>query len=367
VVREIELTNSDLELLYHICRVADEDIQEAVFEPVAAKYHTIVRTQVDNVEQETVSIYPTVKVRRVPWAKEIKQIAGRLCRTGLVATQPAENVFRNDHPLPREGDGAWYYITEPGVQRVRREQNYGELGRCISDDGLIVDWSKVDTAVADGGRVDLDEWFAEKRLEDRDREPERMKFLAESGKRFSLEEIERAVAYSLSYLSQEQFAIKKVLNEPPVIVYDVTYHGDEKDVEGRKRVHGRYKIVQMADGTVRHHFESNYMPLWEGVNKMVYVELRDNGTPKTVVTKQPDLVAPSKTITGEKSNLQTKPAGRPPDKINNEAYQKLLEKSESQAFDFWCEKKNIDNPTRKDRQNFKQSMKRAKNRNSMTT
>jgi hypothetical protein len=89
--------------------------------------------------------------------------------------------------------------------------------------------------------------------------------------------------------------------------------------------------------------------------------------PVTLITKQPEPTVRDTTIIGKKKTLQTKPAGRPPDRVNDEAYQKLLKRNEQEAFDFWCRKKNIDNPTRKDRQNFKQSMKRAENRNSMTT
>ena len=137
----------------------------------------------------------------------------------------------------------------------------------------------------------LKDWFAQKHLEDREREPEMLKFLAESKNRFSVEEIERAVVNSLSRLSPQQFTLKKVLDGPPVIIYDVTYHGDAYNVEGKIGVYGRYRIEPMKDGTVNHYFESSYSPLWSAITKMVYVELRDRGVLQEAVPEHSENIA----------------------------------------------------------------------------
>jgi hypothetical protein len=61
-------------------------------------------------------------------------------------------------------------------------------------------------------------------------------------------------------------------------------------------------------------------------------------------------------------NLQTKKAGRKPDKENELAYQMVLEGDHKGAFMFWCKAKNIPEPKTADRKNFKQSMQRAEAR-----
>ena len=68
------------------------------------------------------------------------------------------------------------------------------------------------------------------------------------------------------------------------------------------------------------------------------------------------------------TELRTKPAGRKPDPENEEACQMLIDGTdEKDVFNFWGEKKGINDPKKRDRDAFKKAMNRAQERRNSRT